>query len=148
MSFKKGGFGGQRTYSFDKEQPYILYMLKKQKAYQLWMSSTSCETSIQHGTFEESASICNFIGANEKQVTHLSGHMGLALSLSGSISATHCSVFQLTLLDYSSVCLMLGRQCSVGTTHNSRDIQPTHLFSIPFSQKHDCGLFWCRYFQN
>ena len=45
------------------------------------MSSTSCETSIQHGTFEGSASICNFIGANEKQVTHLSGHMGLALSL-------------------------------------------------------------------
>ena len=35
MSRKKGGFWGQRTYIFDKEQPYILYMLKKQKAYQL-----------------------------------------------------------------------------------------------------------------
>ena len=29
MSRKKGGFWGQRTYIFDKEQPYILYMLEK-----------------------------------------------------------------------------------------------------------------------
>ena len=31
MSRKKGGFWGQRTYIFDKEQPYILYMLKKNR---------------------------------------------------------------------------------------------------------------------